>query len=110
MLSVLKAMRHKGGPLRAIIDQVNSIESGLGTVSAKVDGTKFFISPQRTGTGEEEEITHPLGAVPSAVLIALTSVESGGATATQGTHTSTKIRVTVTSGAKYQVIALKLPT
>lgn len=108
MTKYLKAMRQIGGPVWALFKQLDELEETVNETTAKVDGLKLFISDVQTGTGSEQEITHNLGAAPTAVLIALTEVGDSGAAASLGSHTTTKIRATVTSGAKFQVFAVKL--
>jgi len=64
---------------------------------------KIFISTQQTGTGVAQNIAHGLGVVPTKVII--TMYNSGVYTITEGTHTSTNVVVTATSGCKYKVLA-----
>lgn len=67
-----------------------------------------FISTERTATGSEETIAHGLGATPASVLVIPTDTSpatAGVFTVTEGTHTSTNVLVTVTSGKKYKVFA-----
>jgi hypothetical protein len=66
-----------------------------------------FLSVVETGTGASQNIAHGLGAVPAGVLVSCTD-NSGCAdvfTVAEGTHTSTNVVVTVTSGAKFKVLA-----
>lgn len=79
-----------------------------------VDGpsAQRYVSAQRTGTGQEESITHGLGTTPTDVQVtieylpALADVATVATTLiTQGTHTTTAIKLTVLSGAKYRVRA-----
>lgn len=67
-----------------------------------------FISAEQTGTGSAQNVAHGLGAAPSYVVVALT--EFGSATAVdvaEGSHTATNVVLTVTSGAKFKVIAYR---
>jgi hypothetical protein len=69
---------------------------------------KTFVSTEQTGNGSAQSIAHGLGAVPSAILVIptdLTAVTVGQYSAVEGTHTSTNVVVTVTSGKKYKVLA-----
>lgn len=69
---------------------------------------KMFVSTEQTGNGSAQSIAHGLGVVPSAVLVIPTDVApatTGQYTAAEGTHTSTNVVVTVTSGKKYKVVA-----
>ena len=68
---------------------------------------KFFCSTEQTATGSAQSIAHGLGATPAKVLVSLTdnSGSAGTFTVTEGTHTSTNAVVTVTSGAKFKVLA-----
>jgi hypothetical protein len=68
---------------------------------------KLFLSAVQTGTGAQQSIAHGLGAVPAGVLASCTD-NSGSTnvfTVTEGTHTATNVLVTVTTGAKYKVLA-----
>jgi hypothetical protein len=68
---------------------------------------KQFLSTVQTGTGAQQSIAHGLGAAPAGVLV--TCVDNSGSsnafTVTEGTHDATNVKVTVTSGAKYRVMA-----
>lgn len=65
-----------------------------------------FQSGVRVATGASESIAHGLGVTPSLVLV---SVQDNTGVATvvivEGAHDATNVKVTVTSGAKYKVIA-----
>jgi len=68
---------------------------------------KQFLSAVQTGSGAQQSIAHGLGAVPAGVLVSCTD-NSGSTnvfTVTEGTHTATNVLVTVTTGAKYKVLA-----
>ena len=68
---------------------------------------KQFLSAVQTGTGAQQSIAHGLGAVPAGVLASCAD-NSGSTnvfTVTEGTHTATNVVVTVTTGAKYKVLA-----
>lgn len=68
---------------------------------------KVYISAERSGTGVEESIEHGLGVTPSNVFCALRSSSSAtDYSIVEGTHDATYVKVNVTSGAKYQVIAI----
>lgn len=65
-----------------------------------------FVSSEQTGTGASQNVAHGLGATPTLVLIAVTEDPAGtGFDVAEGTHTSTNVVVTVTSGVKYKVLA-----
>lgn len=66
-----------------------------------------FCSTEQTGTGSAQNVAHGLGVVPSAVLVAPTEYSGTGAfDIAEGTHTTTNVVVTVTSGLKFKVLAL----
>lgn len=68
-----------------------------------------FVSTEQTGTGSAQNVAHGLGVVPAAVLIVPTDTApatTGAYTAVEGSHTSTNVVVTVTSGKKYKVWAM----
>lgn len=68
----------------------------------------FFKSSETTGTGSAQNIAHGLAQTPSLVIIypSDTSPSTAGVfTLTEGTHTSTNVVVTVTSGKKFFAVA-----
>jgi hypothetical protein len=68
-----------------------------------------FISTEQTGTGSAQNVAHGLGVIPSAVLVSFTELPAdlaAGADIAEGTHTTTNIVLTVTSGVKFKVLAL----
>jgi len=68
---------------------------------------KQFVSAVQTGTGASQNIAHGLGAAPAGVLISCTdnSGSSNVFTVTEGTHDATNVKVTVTTSAKFKVLA-----
>jgi hypothetical protein len=63
--------------------------------------------PNFKGSGAQQSIAHGLGAVPAGVLVSCAD-NSGSAnvfTVTEGTHDATNVKVTVTTGAKYKILA-----
>lgn len=72
--------------------------------------TGKFQSIVETGTGSAQSIAHGLGVVPSLVLVAPYDNTASGSTPftfqiSEGSHTSTNLLITATSGLKYKVIA-----
>lgn len=68
----------------------------------------MFVSTEQTGNGSAQSIAHGLGVTPAKVLVIPTDTApatTGAYTATEGSHTSTNVVVTVTSGKKYKVVA-----
>ena len=66
----------------------------------------FFVSTEQTGNGAEQSIAHGFSKVPDIVLVVPSSfIITNASTFVQGVHTSTNVLATVTSGAKYYVIA-----
>ena len=65
----------------------------------------LFISTVQTGTGSNQNIAHGLGVTPSNVFVSFTGTTSAQAV-TEGTHTSTNVVVSVTSGATFKVLAI----
>jgi hypothetical protein len=67
-----------------------------------------------TGTGSEQSIAHGLGSTPALVVAIPTAGHDGSGspgtsagTVSYGTHTSTHIKVTVTEGCTFRVVAIK---
>ena len=103
--------------LRIIRDAVNGAggvtDASIGTADLASQAVTFakaavFISTEQTGNGSAQNVAHGLGATPAGVLIVPTDTApatTGAYTVTEGTHTSTNVVVTVTSGKKYKVFA-----
>ncbi len=85
--------------------------SGDTTVRVKLNEgllTQKFVSSEQTGTGSSQNVSHGLGVVPKRVLVTytdLTPATAGSVNVTYGSHTSTNVVVTVTSGKKFLVFA-----
>lgn len=80
----------------------------LATGSVTFAKALAYVSAERTATGSAETVAHGLAAVPAAVLIVPTDTSpatAGVFTVTEGTHTTTNVVVTVTSGKKYKIFA-----
>lgn len=70
-------------------------------------GSKFT-STEQTGTGSSQNIAHGLGSAPSLVWWAVSdSGATGIYTAVPGVHDATNVKMTVTSGVKFYVFAIK---
>lgn len=101
----------QGAKVVAPSGDVSMDSAGAFTIGAgKVTKAKaaVFVSAETTGTGSAQNVAHGLGAVPSAVLVAPTELAAdlaAGYDCAEGTHTSTNVVVTVTSGAKFKVLA-----
>ena len=67
--------------------------------------TAPFKSTEQTGNGSPQNVAHGLGVVPSLVIVVPSNLTGGAYVVTEGTHTSTNVVVTVTSGEKYLVVA-----
>ena len=111
-------IRGKGGPIKGLndlildlVDNVSEISGSVSTLNNRVlavENKSVEIIGPRTGKGEEETVSHTLGATPSKVVVALASVPAeGGASATVGNKTATTVKVTVTASAEYYVILQK---
>lgn len=100
-----------GGPIDIGADQIAPSAVGtseLAAGSVTKAKAKVFVSTEQTGTGSAQSVAHGLGAVPSLVLIVptdLTPATVGQYSAVEGTHTTTNVVVTVTTGKKYKVMA-----
>jgi len=101
----------QGASVVAPSGDVTIDSSGVTTIGAgKVTKAKaaVFVSTEQTGTGSAQNVAHGLGVVPSAVLVAPTELAAdlaAGYDCAEGTHTSTNVVVTVTTGAKFKVLA-----
>lgn len=100
--SYIAARRYKGGITKFLYDQVKSLDTGIGKKA------EVWVSTEQTADGTEQSITHTLGAIPSKVVVIPTLVDKdAGVSITEGTHTKTLIKVTVTDDAKFKIIAFK---
>jgi uncharacterized membrane protein len=66
------------------------------------------VSVEQTGTGLPQNVAHGLGAVPAAVLIAVTDDTAAiltGFAVVEGIHDGTNVVVTVTAGVKFKALA-----
>lgn len=80
-----------------------------GSLADALVHSKIFLSSEQTGTGAEQTIPHGLGKTPVVILPFWTGDGNGAWGAffiLEGTHNSTNVLVTVTSGFKYRVLAL----
>ena len=80
----------------------------LAASAVTLDKAAVFISTEQTGTGSSQNIAHGLGTVPTKVFVAptdLTPSTVGSYAVTEGSHDSTNVVVTVTSGKKFKVLA-----
>lgn len=73
-----------------------------------------FISTEQTGTGASQDIAHGLGATPTMVWWAVSDAAAGLTAGpppvlvmTPGAHDATNIKMTVSTGVKFYVFALK---
>lgn len=64
-----------------------------------------FVSAEQTGTGSPQNVAHGLGAAPSLVLVAPTEADGNAWDIAEGTHTTTNVVITATSGLKFKVFA-----
>jgi hypothetical protein len=92
---------------------VDVSDAAVGTAEL-IDGSvtvakmSVFKSSEQTGTGSAQNVAHGLGVAPGLVMVypTDTSPATAGAYAmTEGSHTSTNVVVTVTSGKKFKVVA-----
>ena len=85
-------------------------DAGVATIgAAKVTKAKakVFVSTEQTADGSAQSIAHGLAATPAFVLVTVTN-NAGIDTqwdVAEGSHTSTNVVVTVTTGVTYKVLA-----
>lgn len=86
----------------------NPIPIGAALAAAAASGK--FQSAVTVATGSAQNVAHGLGVIPSLVLIAPYDNTASGSTPftfqiAEGTHTTTNVVLTATSGLKFKVIA-----
>lgn len=69
-----------------------------------------FQSTETTATGSSQNVAHGLGVVPAVVFITITEspgdlVTGGAFDIAEGSHSSTNVVVTITTGLKFKVLA-----
>jgi len=97
----------RANPVAGITD-LSIATADLADLAVTAAKALVFVSTEQTGNGSAQNVAHGLGATPSKVLIVPTDTApatTGAYTATEGTHTSTNVVVTVTTGKKYKVFA-----
>lgn len=89
--------------------QNNSVTTAkIANGSVTVAKMSVFKSTEQTGTGSAQNIAHGLGVTPGLVIVYPTDTNvatTGQYVVTEGSHTSTNVVVTVTSGKKFRVVA-----
>ena len=89
-------------------DKVHDAAITLGKLAAASVNTEkliMFVSTEQTGTGEAQSIAHNLSVSPATVLIIPTLIPADGMESDYTKGTS-NINATVTTGAKYVVVAI----
>lgn len=82
----------------------------VASATASLASASVFTSTEQTGTGASQNVAHGFGTTPKAVVIYPSTLDvalAAGYVVTPGTHTSTNVVVTVTSGRKFIVVAFK---
>ena len=64
-------------------------------------------SAEQTGTGAPQTVAHAIGATPSMFWVSWTEIPVGGCSSTSVSVDATNVTLTVTSGAKFRIHALK---
>lgn len=116
--SPTKRMRLDAGAVTAGQTRVLSMPDAnvdLGAVSAaSLASGATFTSTEQTGTGSSQNIAHGLGSTPRIVWWTVSDAAAGliagpppVLSMTPGAHDATNIKMTVTSGVKYYVFAIK---
>ena len=92
----------------AKIDALAVTTAKIAANAVTVAKMSVFKSSEQTGTGSAQDIAHGLAVTPGLVMVFptdLTPGTDGDYAMTEGSHGSTNVVVTVTSGKKYMVVA-----
>ena len=92
----------------AKIDALAVTTAKIAANAVTVAKMSVFKSSEQTGTGGAQDIAHGLAVTPGLVMVFptdLTPGTDGDYVVTEGSHGSTNVVVTVTSGKKYMVVA-----
>ena len=89
------------------------LDDSIVTTDKILDGTiksadiNMSVSAEITANGSAQSTAHGLGVTPSIVLaLSTTNGAAGAFVVTYGTHTSTNSVITITTGAKYKILAI----
>jgi len=93
-----------GAPGSPVVNPPQAMK--LGSLLASRDPGSWFKSAETAGTGGAQSIAHGLGRVPVLVLVMPTELTGGVYDVAEGVHDVTNIKVTVTAGEKFKVIAV----
>lgn len=77
------------------------------TAASSIAAAGVFLSTEQTGNGSEQSVAHGLGSTPVLAYAIPSDLTGGAYTVAYGTHDSTNVNVTVTTGEKYRVVAFK---
>ena len=77
------------------------------TTASSIAAAGVFLSTEQTGNGSAQSVAHGFGAVPKLAFVIPSDITGGAYAVAYGTHTTTNVVVTVTTGEKYRVVAFK---
>ena len=99
----------KIGALAVTTAKIDDLGVTVGKIAAAtITAAKLnkFMSTEQTGTGAAQNIAHGLTGTPSVVMWSLTDAPAGAFVLTEGVHDGTNVKMTVTTGLKFKVLAL----
>lgn len=108
------ALTDNSGARLVVAGRIAKVEGSIvfvdmsASIARQIDKARVFVSAEQTGTGSAQNVAHTLGAAPSKVVVVPTDTApatAGQYTATQGSHTSANLIVTVTTGKKFVLVA-----
>lgn len=108
VFTTVSAGNTRAGIAAAAVGAGGGLTTGIVRLNA-IGGPRYFLSTEQTGTGSAQNVAHGLGVVPEIVIVYPTDTSPatvGVYTMVEGTHTTTNVVVTVTSGKKFKVFAL----
>ena len=75
--------------------------------AAALATASMFLSTEQTGTGSAQNVAHGFGTTPTLAFAIPSDITGGAYAVAYGTHTSTNVVLTVTTGEKFRVVAFK---
>jgi hypothetical protein len=110
---VVNGIVKTGNLAKNAVLNVDVSDAAVGTAelidsSVTVAKMSVFKSSEQTGTGSAQNIAHGLGVAPGLVIVYPTDTSpatAGVYAMTEGSHGSTNVVVTVTTGKKFKVVA-----
>jgi predicted RecA/RadA family phage recombinase len=108
VFTTVSAGNTRAGTALVAVGSGGGLTTGVIRLNA-IAAPRLFLSTEQTGTGSSQNVAHGLGVIPEMIIVYPTDTApatTGAYTMVEGSHTSTNVVVTVTTGKKFKVFAL----